>query len=50
MRAAAVEGDVELARQAVERAVVEDVVVPVAGVGPGVDQLLRIDAGGRRRR
>ena len=47
-RAAAVEGDVELARQAVERAVVEDVEVPLARVGPRVDQLLRIDAGGRR--
>ena len=46
-RAAAVEGDVELARQAVERAVVEDVEVPFARVGARVDQLLRIDAGGR---
>ena len=27
---------------------VEDVMVPRAGVGPRVDQLLRIDAGGRR--
>ena len=48
MSAGAVEGDVELARQAVERALVEDVEVPFARVGPGVDQLLRIDAGGRR--
>ena len=40
--------DVELARQAVERAVVEDVVVPLARVGPRVDQFLRVDAGGRR--
>ena len=46
--AGAVEGDVELARQAVERAVVEDVEVPFARVGPRVDQLLRVDAGGRR--
>ena len=46
--AAAVERDVELARQAVERAVVEDVEVPFARIGPRVDQLLRIDAGGRR--
>ena len=46
--AGAVEGDVELARQAVERALVEDVEVPFARVGPGVDQLLRVDAGGRR--
>ena len=46
--AAAVEADVELARQAVERAVVEDVEVPFARIGPRVDQLLRVDAGGRR--
>ena len=46
--AAAVEADIELARQAVERAVVQDVEVPFARVGPRVDQLLRIDA--RRRR
>ena len=39
--AAAVEGDVELARQAVERALVEDVEVPLARIGPRVDQLLR---------
>ena len=39
--AAAVEADVELARQAVERAVVEDVVVPLARIGPRVDQFLR---------
>ena len=48
--AAAVEGDVELARQAVERALVEDVEVPFARVGPRVDQFLRVDAGGRRSR
>ena len=46
--AAAVEADVELARDAVERAVVEDVEVPLAGIRPRVDQFLRIDAGGRR--
>ena len=46
--AGAVEPDVELARHAVERAVVEDVEVPLARIGPRVDQLLRIDAGGRR--
>ena len=45
--AAAVEGDVELAGQAVEFAVVEDVVVDAAGVLPGVDQFLRVNAGGR---
>src|SRR6185312_9887901 len=44
---AAVEGDVELARQAVERARIQDVDVPGAGVGPRVDELLRVDAGGR---
>ena len=38
--AAAVEADIELARQAVERAVVEDVEVPFARIGPRVDQLL----------
>jgi len=46
--AAAVEADIELARQAVERAFVEDVEMPFARVGARVDQLLRIDAGGRR--
>ena len=46
--AGAVEGDVEFARQAVERAVVEDVEMPLAGKRPRVDQFLRIDAGGRR--
>ena len=40
--------DIELARQAVERALVEDVEMPFAGVGPSVEQLLRVDAGGRR--
>ena len=48
MIAGAVETDVELARQAVERAVVEDVEVPFARIGPRVDQFLRVDAGGRR--
>ena len=47
-RAGAVEADIELARDAVERAVVENVEMPFARVRPGVDQLLRIDAGGRR--
>ena len=42
--AGAVEGDVELARQAGQRAVVEDVVVPLAGIFAGVEQFLRIDA------
>ena len=48
--AGAVEGDVELARQPVQRAIVEDVIVPLARIGAGVDQLLRIDPGGRRAR
>ena len=48
--AGAVEGDVELARQSRQRAVVEDVVVPLAGVFAGVEQFLRIDPGGRRAR
>ncbi len=46
-RAGAVKGDVELARQTVERTVVEDVEVPLARIGARVDQLLRIDARGR---
>ena len=46
--AAAVEADIEFARDAVERAVVEDVEMPFARVGPGVEQFLRIDARGRR--
>jgi hypothetical protein len=48
--AGAVEGDVELARQAIQRAVVQDVVVPLARIRPRVDQLLRIDARRRRSR
>ena len=45
---AAIEGDVELARQAVERTVVENVEVPFKCVGTRVDKLLRVDACGRR--
>ena len=44
---AAVEGDVELARQAVHLAVIEDVVVHGAAERPRVVDLLRVDAGGR---
>ncbi len=47
-QAAAVEADVELARDAVERAVVEDVEMPFAGIGPRIDQLLGVDPSGRR--
>src|SRR5580704_1477033 len=47
-QAAAVKADVELAWDAVERAVVEDVEMPFAGIRPGIDQLLRIDPRGRR--
>ena len=43
-----VEGDVELPRQAGERAVVEDVEMPFARIRPRVDQLLRVDTRGRR--
>ena len=46
--AAAVEADIEFARQAVERAVVEDVEVPFARIRTRVDQLLAVDAGGGR--
>ena len=46
--AAAVEADIELARDAVKRALVENVEVPFARIGPGVEELLRIDARGRR--
>jgi hypothetical protein len=45
--AAAVEPDIELARNAVERTLVEDVEMPFARIGPRVDQLLGIDAGRR---
>ena len=48
--AGAVEGDVELARQARQRAVVEDVIVPLAGIFAGVENFLRIDPGRRRPR
>ena len=46
-RAAAIERDVEFARQAVKLAVIEDVVMQLARQRPRIDQLLRIDAGGR---
>src|SRR5512143_78633 len=45
--ATAIEGDIELARQAIERAIVEDVMMPLPRVGPGVDQLVAVDAGDR---
>src|SRR5262249_22783697 len=45
--AGAVEADIELARNAVERAVIKDVEVPLARIRSRIDQLLRIDAGGR---
>ena len=48
--AAAVIGDVELARQAVERALVEDMEVPLARIRPRIEQFLRVDAGGGRTR
>ena len=48
-RAAALEGHVELARQVVELAVIENVVVQRVREGPRVQQLLRVEAGGRRR-
>jgi hypothetical protein len=44
---AAVEGDVELPRQAEQVAGVQDVVVQRADDRPGVDQLVRVDARGR---
>ena len=49
-RAGAVKGDIELARQPVKRAVVQDVMVPGAGMRARVQQLQRIDAGRRRAR
>ena len=42
--AAAAESDIELARQSIKRAVVEDVEVPLARIRTGVEQLLWIDA------
>jgi hypothetical protein len=42
---AAIEGDIELARQAIKLAVVQNVVVERAGQRPRIDQLLRVDAG-----
>jgi hypothetical protein len=44
----AIKGDVELARQSVQRAIVEDVMMHGARIGTRIDELLRIDAGGRR--
>ena len=41
--AASIKADIELPRQAVKGAVVEDVEMPFARVGPGIDQLLRVD-------
>src|SRR4030095_12453531 len=46
--AAAVEADIELARQPIERTVIENVMMPSARVGSGVDQLLWVDNGGGR--
>ena len=46
-RAAAIEGDVEFARQAVEFTMVEDEMMQRAGIGPRIDQFLRVDAGRR---
>src|SRR6185312_11016118 len=43
--ARAVKGDIELARQAVKRAVVENVEVPFARERARVDEFLRIDSG-----
>ncbi len=48
--AGAVESNVELARQSRQRTIVEDVIVPLAGVFAGVEQFLRIDPGRRRAR
>ena len=48
--AGAVEGDVELARQAIKRSIVEDVVVPLPRILAGVQNFLRIDPGGGRAR
>jgi hypothetical protein len=45
--AAAVIGDVELARQAVQLAMMQDEMMQRAGVRAGVQQLVRIDPGGR---
>ena len=38
----------DLRRQAIQRALVENVEMPLARIRPRVDELLRIDAGGRR--
>lgn len=48
-RAAALEGDVELARQVVELAVIENVVVQRVREGPRVQQFARVEAGSGRR-
>src|SRR5947209_14141267 len=45
--ACAIEGNIEFARQSRERAVVENVVMPCAGIFAGVEQFLRIYPGGR---
>src|SRR6516162_5577408 len=45
--AAAVEGNVEFTRQAVEFAVVQNVVIQLASQWAGVDQPPRVDPGGR---
>src|SRR5262249_6811697 len=46
--AGTVEGNIEFARQTVQRPIVEDVEVPFARIRPSVDKFLRIDAGGGR--
>ena len=45
---ATIKGHVELARQAIKRAIIEDMVMPCPRVGAGVDQLDRINACGCR--
>lgn len=42
---AAVEGDIEFARQAIQLAVVQNVMVHLATQQPCIDQLLRVDPG-----
>ena len=45
-----IESDIEFARQAIQRTLIENVEVPLARIRARIDQFIRIDAGRRRAR
>ena len=46
--AGSIKADIEFARQPIERALIQDMEVPLARIGPRIDEFLWVDAGGRR--